>query len=78
MITNPAKVRVISVITKAPDLECHVRVVDIEGVRTAEFRDYIPSLDEYGRGYWMPLTQASLYGLMNGLTEVLNSEPSIP
>lgn len=78
MVTNPAKSRVVSVITKAPDLECHVRVVDVDGVRTAEFRDYIPSLKEYGRGYWMPLTQASLYGLMNGLTEVLNSEPAIP
>lgn len=78
MVANPAETRVVSVITKAPDLECHIRIVDVEGVRVVELRDYIPSLGEYGRGYWMPLTQASLYGLMNGFTETLNSEPAIP
>lgn len=78
MVTNPANTRVVSTILKAPDLECHVRVVEVDGVRVVEFRDYIPSLDEYGRGYWLPLTQASLYGAMNGLTDVLNSEPAIP
>lgn len=74
MSTNPASTRVVGVIPKAPDLDCHVRVVDVENVRLVELRDYIPSLDEYGRGYWMPLTEASMYGIMNAITEVLNSE----
>lgn len=75
MSTNPASSRVVGVIAKAPDLECHVRVIDVENVRLVELRDYIPSLQEYGRGFWLPLTEAALYGVMNSLTEIVNSEP---
>lgn len=78
MTTNPATTRVVATMLKAPDLECHVRIVEVDGVRVVEFRDYIPSLQDYGRGYWLPLTQASVYGAMNAMTDVLNSEPSIP
>lgn len=71
---KPAKVRVVGVLPKAPDLECHIRIVEVENVRVVELRDYIPSLDEYGRGYWLPLTEAAIYGAINALTEVVNSE----
>jgi hypothetical protein len=74
MSKNPAKSRVIGVLPKAADLECHVRVVEVENVRVLEFRDYIPSLEEYGRGFWLPLTEASLFGAVNAITEILNSE----
>lgn len=74
MSANPAKARVIGIVPKAPDLECHIRVVEIENVRVVEFRDFIPSLQEYGRGYWIPLTETSLYGAMTLLTEVANTE----
>lgn len=74
MSTNPASTRVVGVIPKAPDLECHVRVIEIDNVRLVEIRDYIPSLQEYGRGYWIPMTEAALYGVMNAINEVLNSE----
>lgn len=74
MTANPASTRVVGVLNKAPDLDCHVRVVEVENVRLLEFRDFIPSLGEYGRGYWLPLTEGSLYGVMNSITEVLNSE----
>lgn len=39
---------------KLPDLDTHVRVIEIEGQRRVELRDYIVSLGEYGRGYWFP------------------------
>lgn len=74
MSNNPASTRIVGVIPKAPDLECHVRVVDVENVRLVEVRDFIPSLQEYGRGYWVPMSEAALYGLMNSINEVLNSE----
>lgn len=75
MSKNPAKKRVVAVVPKSADLECHVRVVEVENVRVLELRDYIPSLDEYGRGFWIPLSESAIFGVINGLTEVINSEP---
>lgn len=74
MSDNPANTRVITSFTKAADLQCHVRVVKVENVTVLELRDYIPSLEEYGRGYWVPMTKEAVFGLMNALTEVGNSE----
>lgn len=74
MSKNPAKVAVIQKIEKAPDLECHVRIVEVESVRVVELRDYIPSLKEYGRGYWIPLKADSVFSIINGLTEVARTE----
>lgn len=39
-----------------------------------EFRDYIPSLKAYGRGYWLPLRSEDVFSVINGLTEVVRSE----
>lgn len=74
MSKNPASVRVIQKIEKAPDLECHIRIVEIESVKVVELRDYIPSLKEYGRGYWIPLKADSVFSIINGLTEVARTE----
>jgi len=74
MNTSPANTRVVAVIPKASDIECHVRIIEVENVRVLEFRDYIPSLQEYARGYWLPLNESALYGVLNAVTEVMNSE----
>lgn len=74
MAKNPATSRVVQTVHKAPDLECHMRVVEVEGVKVVELRDYIPSLDTYGRGYWLPLRADDVFSLINGLTEVVRSE----
>lgn len=73
MTTSPAMSRVVAEIAKAADLRTHVRVVEIDSVKVVELRDYIPSLDEYGRGYWLPLTEESVFGVMNALQEIVNS-----
>ena len=74
MAKKPASARVVQAIDKAADLECHLRVVDVEGVKVVELRDYIPSLKSYGRGYWIPLEEAKIFSLINGLTEIARSE----
>jgi hypothetical protein len=74
MAKNPASARVVQTIAKATDLECRVRIVEVEGVRVIELRDYIPSLDEYGRGYWFPLNSDTIFSLINGLTDIARSE----
>lgn len=74
MSKDPAKVAVVQKIEKAPDMECHIRIVEVEGVRVVEFRDFIPSLKEYGRGYWFPLNAESVFSIINGLTEVARTE----
>ena len=71
---NPAVARVVAEIVKAPDLRAHVRVVEVEGMKVVEIRDYIPSLSEYGRGYWLPLTESAVYGILSGLQEVAETE----
>jgi hypothetical protein len=72
--TNPATTHVIQSIAKAQDLDCHVRTVEYDGVRLVELRDYIPSLDTYGRGYWMPLTETNVEALMHALSELASQE----
>lgn len=74
MAKSPASVRVIQTVPKTGDLETHLRVVEVEGVRVVELRDYVPSLGEYGRGYWLPLNTDSIFSLINGLTEVARTE----
>jgi hypothetical protein len=66
-----SKSRVLSVIRKAQDLETHVRSVDVEGVRVLEFRDYIPSLEAYGRGYWFATDDKQA---LNDVVDVLMAE----
>lgn len=74
MAKKSANTRVVQTIQKAADLECHIRVVEVEGVKVVEFRDFIPSLKTYGRGYWVPLRADDVFSLINGLTEVVRSE----
>lgn len=74
MAINPAAARVVGTVQKSPDLECHVRVVEVENVKVVEIRDFIPSLGEYGRGYWMPISEDAIYGIVSLLTEVANQE----
>lgn len=74
MSKDPAKVAVVQSIEKAPDLQCHIRIVEVEGARVVEFRDFIPSLKEYGRGYWFPLNAESVFSIINGLTDVARVE----
>lgn len=74
MGTNPASTRVVGVFTKAADLQTHIRIVEIDNVKVMEFRDFIPSLSEYGRGYWTPLTEGAVYGILNAVTDIANAE----
>lgn len=69
------KETVLASFKKAADLETHVRLVQVEDRQVLEFRDYIPSLGEYGRGYWFsPDDRAGLNEVVNALIEVLNGE----
>jgi hypothetical protein len=74
MAINPATTTLIRTIYKAPDLECHIRTVEVENVILWEMRDYIPSLDTYGRGYWLPLTDASMTALRESLDLIESME----
>lgn len=57
----------LGVIRKAKDLDIHVRAVEVDGVRVLELRDWIPSLEEYGRGYWVPLERSKLNALASAV-----------
>lgn len=70
MPKNPANTRVHQLIRKAGDLECHLRVIEVEGVRVLEFRDFIPSTQSYGRGYWIPLEDSAVLALIKGLSNI--------
>lgn len=40
---------------KYADLEVHVRVVEADGTRFVDIRDFVPSTELYGRGIMLPL-----------------------
>lgn len=54
-------------IHKAPDLEMHVRTLEVDGEKFVEFRDFVPSLNEYRRGYWVPNDRAVLVQIIESL-----------
>lgn len=74
MAKNPAHTSVHQVVPKLGDLECHLRVVDIDGIRALELRDFISSTQTYGRGYWIPLDHTTVFSLINGITDVTRQE----
>ena len=51
---TPAETTVLERFHKSRDVETHLRAVRVDGVSALELRDYIPSSDRYGRGYWIP------------------------
>ena len=50
----------LAILPKSADLETHVRLVLIGDRRILEFVDFVPSLGEFGRGYWITITDASV------------------
>lgn len=58
----------VAVFHKLPDLDTHVRIIEIDGQSRVELRDYIVSLDEYGRGYWFP--ENDLDAVIRALTSI--------
>lgn len=46
----------LAVLPKSADLETHVRLVLLGERRILEFVDFVPSLGEFGRGYWITIT----------------------
>lgn len=41
-------------VTKAEDLEIHVSTITTEHGQFSEVREYVPSIDQYGRGLTFP------------------------
>lgn len=52
--------RLLGRLPKAADLEIAIRLHESDGRRILEFVDHVPSLDLYGRGYWIPLTDDAI------------------
>lgn len=49
------EIKVVARIDKAPDLEVHIRELSFadDDIVVVELRDYVPSRQRYGRGYWL-------------------------
>ena len=57
MQTSPVDTtRTLARLPKSADLETHVRLLHLDERRIVEFVDYVPSLDQFGRGYWITVT----------------------
>lgn len=72
MARTSSESRVLTQFRKASDLDTHVRVVEVDGLKVLEFRDYIPSLGEYGRGYWFPAEGPVLNEVVQSLLKAMN------
>lgn len=42
-------------VRKYDDLQVHVRLVEADGARFIDVRDYVPSAKQYGRGVMLPV-----------------------
>lgn len=57
---------------KLPDLDTHVRRIEVDGQVRIELRDYIVSLGEHGRGYWFP--EDDLDDVIDALIAIKNGQ----
>lgn len=69
----PVRQRVLARLYKAQDVETHVRLVEIDKTISVAISDYIVSLDEYGRSYWLPRDEASLRLVAQALSQITDS-----
>lgn len=67
----------VSKIRKQTDLETHVRLVEVDNIKFLELMDYIPSLSQYGRGYYMPYDSDVLTELISALVAVVEGDVKI-
>lgn len=61
----------IGTVPKADDLEIAVRVAQVADERVIDVRDYVPSIDFYGRGITVPVDGA--YGLAQLISDAARS-----
>lgn len=54
--TDPVNREVLVSIPKGADLELHVSVLEVEGVRGLDIRDYVTKTAKYGRNGILPLS----------------------
>lgn len=52
--------KVLARVTKADDLEVHTSKAVMDGVAVLDIREYVPSLDQYGRGTTLPWSPQTL------------------
>lgn len=48
------KTSLASSLTRGPDLELHVRTIEVDGEELLDIREYVPSAENYGRGVTVP------------------------
>jgi hypothetical protein len=71
MTTKQTGDKVLASFRKATDLDTHVRVITIDGIRVVEIRDFVPSLEEYGRGYWFPAEAGVINEVVQAMLKVM-------
>jgi hypothetical protein len=76
-MATPAKIATAAKIAKAPDLQTHVRLVGFGNVQIVEMVDFIPSLGEFGRGYYLPNDPAVLTELLGALVAIVEGEVKV-
>jgi hypothetical protein len=67
---HPVKQRVLASVPKSLDVETHVRLVEIDGHTSVALSDYIVSLGEYGRSYWMDPNESNLKMIAQALSQI--------
>jgi hypothetical protein len=76
-MSTPVKYASVAKIKKQVDLETHVRLAEVDGIKFLEFMDYIPSLRQYGRGYYIPYDNDVITEVISALVAVVEGEVKI-
>ena len=62
-------------VEKTSDIEIHVSTLVTDNGTFTEIREYVVSLDRYGRGLTFPATQRILDSVLSGLEDAHVPEP---
>ncbi|MGA0059002.1 MAG: hypothetical protein ACO3RU_05390 [Planctomycetota bacterium] len=66
----PHETRTLLTLPKSADLQVKMRLLHVAGRPVLELVDYIPSIDQYGRGFWLPVhSPEQLHALAQALTD---------
>jgi hypothetical protein len=76
-MATPSRITLVQRVPKSVDLETHIRLVQIDSLQIVEFIDYIPSLGEYGRGYYVPKDDDRLTDIIGALVAIVEGSVKV-
>jgi hypothetical protein len=76
-MSTPIKYVPVAKFKKQTDLETHVRLAEIDNNKFVLVTDYIPSLNQHGRGYSIPYDNNIILEFISALVAIVEGDVKI-